>query len=110
MAKAVSSKSSKSRKTKVEYFNLSLTKINYFIIGAGILSIILGYVFMAEKSVDGFMPTVVAPILLVLGYIVIIPIGILYNGKMFNKEENINEPVVIDKKGNANVSSNVKTN
>ena len=36
---------------------------------------------MAENSVDGFLPTVVAPILLVLGYIVVVPIGILYRDK-----------------------------
>lgn len=51
------------------------------IIGLGIALIIIGYVFMSENSVDGFLPTVVAPILLVLGYIVVVPIGILYRGK-----------------------------
>ncbi len=77
MAKVV-----KSKKTKTaEILHLSLTNKNYMIIGLGILLIIVGYVFMAENSVDGFLPTVVAPILLVLGYIVVVPFGILFKDK-----------------------------
>jgi uncharacterized membrane protein YidH (DUF202 family) len=110
MAKAVNTKYSKSKKTKPQHFNLSLTKINYLIIGVGILLIVLGYVFMAEKSVDGFMPTVIAPILLVLGYVVAIPIGILFNADMFKKDESFSETVLEDPKGTSNLSSNVKTN
>ena len=111
MAKAVISKTAKSKKAvKVQHFNLSLTKVNYLIIGVGILLIVLGYVFMSQKSVDGFMPTVIAPILLVLGYVVVIPVGILFNGEMFKKNEAQTTVVTEDPKGTANVSSNIKTN
>ena len=72
----------KSKKVQVsEKFHFSFTNRNYIIIGLGIVLIIIGYVFMSENSVDGFLPTVVAPILLVLGYIVVVPIGILYRDK-----------------------------
>ncbi|MCU0373386.1 MAG: hypothetical protein MUE56_09120 [Ignavibacteria bacterium] len=72
----------KSKKVQVtEKFHFSFTNRNYMIIGIGIVLIIIGYVFMSENSVDGFLPTVVAPILLVLGYIVVVPIGILYRDK-----------------------------
>ena len=57
---------------------LPLKKSNYLIMGAGLLLIVLGYLAMLEGSVEGFLPLVVAPILLVLGYCVVIPIGILY--------------------------------
>jgi len=77
MAKVVKSKKAKA----AEVLHISLTNKNYMIIGLGILLIIIGYVFMAENSVDGFLPTVVAPILLVLGYIVVVPVGILYKDK-----------------------------
>jgi hypothetical protein len=110
MAKAVSSKSSKSKKVQADYFNLALTKVNYAIIGAGILLIIIGYIFMSEKSVDGFGPTVIAPILLVLGYCVFIPIGILYKSGMLKKVEDSATPQAEETKSNLNVSSNVKTN
>ncbi len=40
---------------------------------------------MLEGSIEGFLPLTVAPILLVLGYCVVIPIGILYRRR--KKEE-----------------------
>ena len=58
---------------------LPFKKINYQILGAGVLSIILGYVALSQDPWDGTMPLVVAPILLVLGYCVLIPIGILFH-------------------------------
>jgi hypothetical protein len=57
---------------------LPFTKINYQILGAGILCIILGYVALAQDPWNGTMPLIVAPILLVFGYCVVIPIGILF--------------------------------
>jgi len=58
------------------------TKLNYQILGAGILCLILGYIALAQDPWDGTMPLVVAPILLMLGYCVIIPIGILFRKKI----------------------------
>jgi hypothetical protein len=60
---------------------LPFKKVNYQILGAGILSIILGYVALAQNPWDGTMPLVVAPILLVLGYCILVPFGILYRSK-----------------------------
>jgi hypothetical protein len=70
-------KSSARRKSSKEE-KLPLGKQNFAIIGVGIAVIIGGYLAMLEGSVEGFLPLVVAPILLVLGYCVIIPFGILY--------------------------------
>lgn len=86
MAKTKSSV--KSKKLKKEVFHISFSKHNYYIVGFGILIIIIGYIFMSENSVNGFMPTVIAPVLLVLGYCVVIPIGILYKPKT---ESDVNE-------------------
>jgi hypothetical protein len=61
--------------------SLPFKKINYQIIGLGIFLIILGYVALAQEPWDGFLPLVVAPILLVLGYCVVIPFGILYRSR-----------------------------
>jgi hypothetical protein len=58
--------------------SLPLGKENFLILGIGLLCIIAGYAAMLEGSVEGLLPLVVAPILLVLGYCVIIPFGILY--------------------------------
>ena len=63
----------KSEKTTSFGFNWS--KTNYMLLGAGVLLIIIGFLFL------GFGDITVAPVLLVLGYCVVIPLGILYPKK-----------------------------
>jgi hypothetical protein len=65
--------------------HLPLDAANFRIIGIGVAVIVAGYLSMLEGSVEGFLPLVVAPILLVVGYCVIIPAGILYKKSMFSK-------------------------
>jgi hypothetical protein len=79
MARPVKKKSSKRKRTGDR--TLPLTKINYILLLVGVGIIIVGYLFMLEGSVDGEMPIVVAPILLIIGYCVIIPIALLYRQK-----------------------------
>lgn len=47
---------------------------NSIIFAAGILSIITGYIFLARESLT------LAPILLVFGYAVLIPVSLVYKG------------------------------
>jgi hypothetical protein len=75
MAKTEKRASSKQKPTSG---SLPFSKINYEILVAGIICIVLGYIALAQQPWDGSMPLVVAPILLVLGYCVVIPLGILY--------------------------------
>lgn len=105
MAKA-KSQLKKTQKAKVEHLHIALTKTNFMIIASGILMIIIGYVFLSQNSVDGFLPTVAAPIFLVLGYCVIIPFGILYKDK--SSKPDTETP--IDDKGSVSNISNIKTN
>jgi hypothetical protein len=107
MAKAKTHVKSK-KSSPISHIHIALTKKNYMIIGLGILLIIIGYILMAANSVDGFLPTVVAPILLVAGYCVVIPIGILIKDKTV--EEEISDFAKVDKSGNVAATSNVKTN
>jgi hypothetical protein len=65
--------------------HLPLDAGNFRIIGIGVLVIIAGYAAMLEGSVEGFLPLVAAPILLLLGYCVIVPVGILYRKSMFTR-------------------------
>ena len=69
---------SKNIKKKSQAEHLPFTKTNYQILLLGLLVIALGYYALAQEPWDGTMPLVVAPILLVFGYCVIIPVGILY--------------------------------
>jgi hypothetical protein len=70
-----------SSKRKPIQESLPFTKLNYQILAGGLLAIVLGYVALAQPPWDGTMPLVVAPILLVLGYCVLIPVGILVRKK-----------------------------
>jgi hypothetical protein len=65
-------------KTKTFVATLPFNKSNYQILGGGLLCIVLGYIALAQEPWNGTMPLVVAPILLVLGYCIMIPIGILF--------------------------------
>lgn len=74
-------KVAKSKILKKTELIFPLEKINYIILGIGLLVIIVGYIALSVPTVEGFSPLVLAPILLVLGYCVIIPLGILYKSK-----------------------------
>jgi len=58
--------------------NWPFKKINYLLFGIGILVIILGYIIMAFGEVDSFQSIKLAPIILLIGYLVIIPLSIFY--------------------------------
>jgi hypothetical protein len=76
VAKPIRKKEQKHRSLVSE--PLPLGRENYMILGAGILVIVAGYIAMLEGSVEGFLPLVLSPLLLVAGYCVIIPVGIMY--------------------------------
>jgi F0F1-type ATP synthase assembly protein I len=57
------------------------TKVNTILFVAGFASLILGYAALAVKPWNSFISLTVAPILLVLGYCVFIPVAILYHKK-----------------------------
>jgi len=64
---------------------LPFTKRNWTWMGIGLLVIIIGYIALSQGSIT------LAPILLVLGYCVIIPIAILL-GEKKKKEEKTPKP------------------
>ena len=50
---------------------LSFSRVNAMWLGAGAVSIAIGFVLLAEGSMT------IAPVLLVLGYCVLLPVGII---------------------------------
>ena len=60
---------------------LPYTERNMWLFGLGLATIALGYVFLSLPPVDGFMSLTLAPLLLVLGYCVLIPIALLSGNK-----------------------------
>ena len=69
------------QRSKKKIVPFSLTAKNFQLLGIGILVIILGYVFLSKGPVDSVWSLTVAPILLVAGYCVIIPLSIIYKEK-----------------------------
>ncbi|MGH7495345.1 MAG: hypothetical protein ACREOO_23545 [bacterium] len=71
----------RARKAALKVEGLPFTSLNYQIFALGIVVIILGYIALAQPPAGSFMSLTVAPIMLVTGYCVIIPIAILYQKK-----------------------------
>ena len=56
----------------------SFGKKNYILFSLGLGVLLISYVLMASGSVNSFQSLVISPILLILGYLVIIPLSLLY--------------------------------
>ena len=68
--------------TSNEFFqSLGLTKTNLYIFLAAIATIIVGYIFMAVGGVYDAISLYVSPIILTIGYVVVLPMSILYKKK-----------------------------
>jgi len=78
MAKAIKEKDKQAKRKIKRIEILPLDPINYKILVCGVVTVVLGYVALGMDPWDGLT---VAPILLVLGYCVIIPVGIIYRKK-----------------------------
>jgi dipeptide/tripeptide permease len=59
----------------------SFGKINYQLFGIGLLTIILGYVLMAMGETESIQSIKISPIILIIGYCILIPAAILVKPK-----------------------------
>ena len=64
-----------------------LTKKNILLIAIGIVLLIIGFICRATGPADNPVSLTVAPLILVLAYLVVIPLGILFGGKKQDKQE-----------------------
>ncbi len=76
----------KSGRRSKQVHSLSYDKANYLLFGLAAVVILLGYLALSKGPVDGFMSLSLAPILLTIGYCVIIPLAIMYTKKKGNKD------------------------
>jgi hypothetical protein len=65
----------KVKKVEKERFDWPFGPKNYYIFGAGMFTIILGYILLGSGSIT------LSPILLILGYCVLIPVSIIIDGR-----------------------------
>lgn len=86
MAKQIHKERVSTKKKIQRHDMLVLEPINYKIILLGLVVIIAGYFALSTSPWDNPIALTVAPILLVLGYCVIIPFGILYKRKKSSAE------------------------
>ena len=64
------------------HFRFPLTRSNFYIILLGIAMLVTGYILMAmPEDPDAFLTRTLAPVLLVIAYLIIIPIGLFYREK-----------------------------
>jgi len=56
-------------------------KINYIIFLIGIIFIVAGYIVMATGTVNSFQSVTLSPIMLFIGYVVLIPLALIYRPK-----------------------------
>ena len=62
-----------------------LNKKNLSLIGIGVLLLVIGFICLAAGPADNPVSLTVAPLILVLAYVVVIPLGILFGGKKQDK-------------------------
>ena len=56
-------------------------KINYILFTIGVILLLVGYAAMATGSVNSFQSLTLAPILLFISYIIVIPLALVYRKK-----------------------------
>ena len=59
----------------------TFTYINYLLFLIGVITIITGYIIMYTGETESFQSIRLSPMILVVGYCVIIPISILYKSR-----------------------------
>ena len=62
---------------KTLQFSWPYKRKNYVLFGVGVFVIIVGYLIMYLGEVDSFQSIVISPLLLLAGYLVIIPMALL---------------------------------
>jgi hypothetical protein len=63
------------------YDDWAFGKLNYILFSIGLSLVIFGYIFMASGDVNSFQSLTLAPVMLFLGYIVVIPVSLVYRDK-----------------------------
>jgi hypothetical protein len=67
---------------------LPFTAENYYLFFAGLVTILIGYFCMASGPVYGFVSLTLSPIIVCIGYLVLIPLALLYRKKETDQSSN----------------------
>lgn len=64
-----------------------MDKKNIILIALGVLLLVIGFICLATGPAENPVSLTVAPLILCLAYLVIIPLGILWKGKKEDKKD-----------------------
>ena len=87
MAK-VKKRVSATNKKFISPFENYWTKNNYLLLGLGIAVLIIGYFLLSQGPWDNPLSLSVAPIVLLVAYVIIFPLAIMYKKKSHNSSNN----------------------
>ncbi len=88
MAKAIKKKGNvKVSKILSSPFNIYWSKINYLILALGLFLSILGYYFLSVKPWNSSISLYLAPVILILVYVLLFPLSILIKKKEQPEQE-----------------------
>ena len=59
-------------------FSWPYKRKNYLLFGVGVFVIIVGYLIMYQGEVNSFQSLVMSPLILLAGYLIIIPLALIY--------------------------------
>lgn len=90
MAKIKRSSKSESRSSSLTFKNYWDSK-NYILLFVGLAILIIGNVLMAQGPWDNPVSLTIAPVVLLIGYLVIVPLSIMYSKKKDYFEEDNNQ-------------------
>ena len=71
-------------KSNAIFDSWSFSKINYILFAIGIVFIIIGYVIMGLGDTYSFQSLSIAPVILAIGYLALIPGALIYKEKKGN--------------------------
>ncbi|CUU07608.1 Protein of unknown function (DUF3098) [Candidatus Thermokryptus mobilis] len=78
-------KEKEKRRATFQKHEIPFSKKNFIVLIIGVITIFIGFYLMAVGEVDSFIAVTLAPILLFIAYVIIIPYAIL---KKFKNGEN----------------------
>lgn len=82
MAKKVKKRHVKqTKKVRVSPFSIYWKKKNYQFLALGIVVVVIGFYLLSVGAWNSFSSLIIAPILLVAGYVLIFPLSIFYRKK-----------------------------
>ena len=75
---------SKDTNNNTLFHSWSFGKINYMFFGIGLAVILFGYILMATGETESIQSIKISPIILIIGYCILIPMAILIKQKKKN--------------------------